>query len=95
MAVRKYEFENPFAAVQTNGIDLIGLEEKPVYQSIINAGIYVLKPSVIGFIKKNENIDMPILFERFIKKNLKTIIFPIHEQWLDIGRPEDFKKINN
>lgn len=95
MAVRINEWENPFGVVQTNDLDIIGFEEKPVQKSIINAGVYVLNPEVIDFVIKNEQIDMPDLFIRLKEKGYKTIIFPIHEQWLDIGRPEDFKKINN
>jgi NDP-sugar pyrophosphorylase family protein len=30
-----------------------------------------------------------------IEKKLKSISFPIHEYWLDIGRIEEFEKANN
>ena len=35
---------------------------------------------------------MPNLFERLKEKNLRTIVYPVHEPWLDIGRPEDYYK---
>jgi len=92
MAVRIHEWENPYGVVQTKGVDIINFEEKPVVRSHINAGAYVLEPSVIDFIKKNENLDMPTLFSRLKEKNLRTIVYPVHESWLDIGRPEDYFK---
>ena len=92
MAVRIHEWENPYGVVRTEGLDIIDFQEKPVVRSHINAGVYVLEPAVLNYIKKNENLDMPNLFQRLKEKNLKTIVYPIHEPWLDIGRPEDYFK---
>ena len=39
---------------------------------------------------KNEN-DMPMLFERIRKSGNRTVAYPMHEPWLDVGRPDDFK----
>ncbi len=93
MAVRSHEWENPYGVVRTKGIDIIGFEEKPVVRSHINAGVYVLEPLAINVIKKNEKLDMPNIFERLKKKNLKTVVYPIHEPWADIGMPEDYLKV--
>ena len=93
MAVRNHEWENPYGVVRTNGVDIIDFEEKPVVRSHINAGVYVLEPSAINVIKKNEKLDMPDIFERVKGKNLRTIVYPIHEPWLDIGIPEDYLKV--
>ena len=93
MAVRNHEWENPYGVVRTKGVDIIGFEEKPVVLSHINAGVYVLEPSAINVIKKNEKLDMPDIFERVKGKNLRTIVYPVHEPWLDIGIPEDYFKV--
>lgn len=93
MAVRIHEWENPYGVVRTKGIDIVDFEEKPIVRNNINAGVYVLEPSVIKEIKKNKNLDMPDLFELLKKKNLKTIVYPVHELWLDVGRPEDYYKV--
>jgi dTDP-glucose pyrophosphorylase len=92
MAVRIHEWENPYGVVKTKGVEIIDFEEKPIVRSHINAGVYVLQPSTIDLIKKSEKLDMPTLFQRIKKKNLKTIVYPVHEPWLDIGRPEDYYK---
>jgi len=89
MAVRSHEIQNQFGVVVTNGIELEGFEEKPVYRSYINAGIYVLEPKVLSLLKFHEYCNMPTLFE-LIKENLgRTVVFPMHESWLDVGRPGD------
>lgn len=92
MAVRVHEWQHPFGVVQTNGIDIIGFEEKPVHRSHINAGVYVLEPEALGFLEKDVRCDMPTLFERLQAKEKRTAAYPIHEPWLDVGRQEDLNR---
>jgi len=89
MAVRVHEWQHPFGVVKTKGIDIIGFEEKPVFRSHINAGIYVLEPEVLNFLESGFYCDMPTLFERLQGKAKCTAAYPIHEPWLDVGRPDD------
>jgi len=95
MAVRLHEWQHPFGVVKTSGVNIIGFEEKPVARSHINAGIYVLEPSVLDSIGVNEHCDMPTLFMRVQKKQASTIVYPMHEPWLDVGRPADLEKARN
>jgi dTDP-glucose pyrophosphorylase len=92
MAVKGYEWQNPFGVVQTEGLEITGFEEKPITRSYVNAGVYVLEPSSLSFLKKSETCDMPTLLKRLKEKSNSLIAYPIHEPWLDIGRPEDLKK---
>ncbi len=89
MAVRLHEWQHPFGVVKTKGVDIIGFEEKPVSRSHINAGIYVLEPDALDSIGKDEHCDMPTLFARLKDKPARTIVYPMHEPWLDVGRPDD------
>lgn len=90
MAVRLHEWQHPYGIVHTEGIDITGFEEKPVSLSHVNAGIYVLEPAVLDHLTGGEHCDMPTLFERLQKKGERTIVYPMHELWLDVGRPEDY-----
>jgi len=94
MAVRQHELKNPYGVVQVDGMDIVGFEEKPIISSNINAGIYVLSPKVMNFIKKNVYCDMPNLFENLRFKNKPIKAYLTHESWMDIGRPDDLKKAN-
>jgi len=91
MAVRVHEWQHPFGVVQTEGIDIVGFEEKPVARSHINAGVYALDPSSLDELNKNSPCDMPTLFRRLQTKELRTVAYPMHEPWLDVGRPSDYK----
>ena len=91
MAVRLHEWQHPFGVVKTQGVDIIGFEEKPVSRSHINAGIYVLEPRALDLLGPHEHCDMPTLFERLQKKAERAIVYPMHEPWLDVGRPDDLR----
>lgn len=91
MAVRLHEWQHPFGVVKTKGVDIIGFEEKPVSRSHINAGIYVLEPKALDLLGPDEHCDMPTLFERLQTKDERAIVYPMHEPWLDVGRPDDLK----
>lgn len=98
MAVRQHEIQNQFGVVRTKGVDIEGFEEKPIYRSHVNAGIYVLNPDTLNFLKKEQPCDMPTLFERIKQNAGRTIVYPMHEPWLDVGRPEDLvsaRKMHN
>jgi dTDP-glucose pyrophosphorylase len=92
MAVRPYEWQHPFGVVHSNGMDIIGFEEKPIFRSYVNAGIYVFEPSAVDVLEANTYCDMPTLFERLGSQSERTIVFPMHEPWLDVGRPEDLEQ---
>ncbi len=89
MAVRLHEWQNPCGVVQTQGVEILGFVEKPISRSHINAGVYVLDPPVLNLLGKGIHIDMPTLFEKLKKNGQRTVAYPMHELWLDVGRPED------
>jgi dTDP-glucose pyrophosphorylase len=91
MAIRMHEWQNPFGVVQTQGVEIISYEEKPVSYSYINAGVYVIEPRSLALLNKSEQYDMPTLFDLIKSKRERVVAFPIHETWLDVGSPDDLK----
>ncbi len=89
MAVRVHEWQHPFGVVQTQGVEIVGFEEKPVARSHINAGVYALDPAALSVLAADTHCDMPTLFERLQAKAQRTVAYPMHEPWLDVGRPDD------
>jgi dTDP-glucose pyrophosphorylase len=92
MAVRLHEWQHPFGVVRTKGVDIVGFEEKPVQRTHINAGIYVLEPEALELLEVGEPCDMPTLFARLKQQTARTIVYPMHEPWLDVGREDDLHK---
>lgn len=92
MCVRDYEIKIPFGVIEGEGHEITAMVEKPTYRYFVNAGIYVISNEIVNSIPNNERLDMPFLFERKKQEGLKTLKFPIHEYWLDVGRHDDFRK---
>ena len=95
MAVRLHEWQHPFGVVRTNGVDIVGFDEKPVARTHINAGVYVLEPSAIDSLNLGEPCDMPTLFSRLRAEHARTIVYPMHEPWLDVGREADLERADS
>jgi len=92
IAVRAHGYQNPFGVVYTDAEKVIGYEEKPIIQNNINAGVYVLNSSSFELLEKDAYCDMPELIEKIRISTNDVFAYPIHEPWLDIGRPDDFDK---
>jgi dTDP-glucose pyrophosphorylase len=92
MAVRLHEWQHPFGVVRSRGVDIIGFEEKPISRSHINAGIYVIEPAALDALRPGEPCDMPTLFTRLQERSARTIVYPMHEPWLDVGRAADLER---
>jgi dTDP-glucose pyrophosphorylase len=95
MAVRLHEWQHPFGVVQTKGVDIVGFEEKPIARTHINAGVYALDPSSLDVLDAHQPCDMPTLFERLQRLKMRTVAYPMHEPWLDLGRPDDLRRAGN
>ena len=94
MAVRMHEWQHPFGVVQMKGVEIVGFEEKPIARSHINAGVYALAPVALNSFGKGEHCDMPTLFEKLQAQGRRTVAYPMHEPWLDVGRPDDLHFAN-
>lgn len=92
VCVREYDFQIPFGVVQVDNYRMTGLKEKPVHRLFVNAGIYVLDPSIIHMIPQDTFYDMPDLLSSMVNQNETPAVFPIHEYWIDIGQMGDFQR---
>lgn len=92
VAVRQYDVEVPYGVVACEGANVVGVEEKPVLKFFVNAGIYMLQPSVRQYIPNGDHFDMTQLVQRLLDAGRSVVSFPIREYWLDIGQPEDYER---
>ena len=92
MCVREYDLQVPFGVVNVEGDRIVGIEEKPVHTFFVNAGIYVLDPSLLSLLPAHAPLDMPDFFEHIIGAGHDTAVFPIREYWMDVGQIDDFKR---
>lgn len=93
MCVREYDYQVPYGVVDIEGCSIKKIEEKPVYNFFVNAGIYVLNKSLINKVDGKSRLDITDFLEKELDSG-KVNAFPIHEYWLDIGRMEEYEKAN-
>lgn len=92
LCVRRVEQTVPFGVVEMAQHRLVNIEEKPVHNYFVNAGIYLLDPGLLPLIPNNRYLDMPDLFRKAIKNGHETAAFPFLDYWMDIGQMGDFNK---
>jgi dTDP-glucose pyrophosphorylase/CBS domain-containing protein len=92
MCVKKHVLQNPFGVVEIEGAQIVGFEEKPIFESYINAGVYVLSPQAANNIGKNMFVNTPDLFSNKNAEGMFMAAYTISGNWLDIGTPADWHK---
>ncbi|MDP2599159.1 MAG: nucleotidyltransferase family protein, partial [Deltaproteobacteria bacterium] len=92
VAVRSYEMEVPYGVIESNGVVVREVREKPRISWMVNAGIYLLEPHVQRLVPTGQSFNMTDLIQQLLEENLNVISFPIHEYWLDIGAHAEYKK---
>jgi dTDP-glucose pyrophosphorylase len=92
IGVRKHESVVPFGVVQCEGSRVTNIVEKPRSEVLINAGIYLIEPSLLPMIPADRRYDMTDLIRDSLDANRRVEAFPIREFWLDVGRPEDYRQ---
>ena len=92
VALRQYEMQVPYGVVEAKDGMVSELREKPRITFLVNAGIYLLEPSVLKHIPDAGRYDMTDLINRLLSEGERVVGFPVMEYWLDIGRLDDFQK---
>ncbi len=95
MALREYHFQIPYGVVEMVERRVAAIKEKPTTTFFVNAGIYILSPSVRGYVTKGEFLDMTELIKRLMADHRSVVGFPVHEYWLDIGQLEQYEQAQN
>ncbi len=92
VAVRQHRLTVPYGVLETDGIVVNAIREKPTFHYNTSAGIYVIGKDARCCIPKNQHFDMPDLIHNLLLARHRVVSFPIHEYWLDIGQIEDYRK---
>ena len=94
ICIREYETTLPYGVVKINESNVIALEEKPITNHYINAGIYCFKPDILDLLPQDNPCDIPQLIYLILEKKWAVSAFPIHEYWLDVGHPTSLEQAN-
>lgn len=90
VGVRRYDLQVPYGVVESDGLYVRRLTEKPQLSFFVNAGIYLLEPAVHQYIPNGQRFNMTDLIQRLLDEGRPVVSFPIVEYWLDIGQHADY-----
>lgn len=90
VGVKVLDTQIPFGVIELEGNQIVAMQEKPVYRDFVNAGVYVLEPSVVGSVPAAVRLDMPDLVAEWLGRR-KVFAYPMHESWRDLGHIEDLE----
>ena len=91
VCVRKIKQNIPFGVVSLDKDSraIEAITEKPDYEFLVNAGIYILEPGIIELVPKDSFFDMVSLIKKALANGYKVGAFPVIEYWRDLGRHEE------
>ena len=90
VCTRSHRVRIPFAVMTSSGAKLERFVEKPMYDFQVNAGVYILSPTLIEKIP-SKFYNMTDLVDDLLDSKSAVGVFPIHENWKDIGNLIDFR----
>ena len=91
MGVRRYVHEVPFGCVEVSNGEIVRLEEKPPIERLVNAGIYLLEPSLLARVPR-EFFPVTSLFEECLRNRERIGAFEIEDDWMDVGQRDQLRK---
>lgn len=90
IAVAQHEVQIPFGVVRVDDDGrFLSIDEKPKLINFVAAGMYILGPEVRSLVTAGRRTEMPELLDKARRSGLSIGVFPIHEYWRDVGRPDD------
>lgn len=94
VCVREFDVQVPFGVMRIERVEVRDIIEKPVNRFMVNAGIYVLEPSIVARVLPDTPVDMPDILRSAIADGHRVIAFPVYEYWADVGRIEDYQRVS-
>ena len=92
IGVREYHHTIPFGCVETEAGQVVKIEEKPLITRLINSGVYIINPELVGRVPKNEFYPITTFFDECLQDGESVGAYAIEEEWLDVGQWEQLQK---
>lgn len=88
MVCSSKNFQIPYGVIKSNEDgEILGIEEKPRFNYLINTGVYIIEPNALNLLEDNTVMSMPELALKCKQNGMKVGIFPVSDKaWLDMGQ---------
>lgn len=84
-AVHLEPFAIPFGEVQVQGAKIVAYTEKPVHRIPISSGVFVLGPTAVALLPRNQRTEVASLASRLLAAGLPIEAFVHNAPWIDVN----------
>ncbi len=88
---RPYSHQVPFGCLDIRDDAVIGIQEKPVLERCVNAGVYVISPKVLELVPR-KFFPITELFQTLLDRGDKVGSYEITTDWTDVGQHSELSK---
>lgn len=88
---RPYSHQIPFGCIDLQGGRVLNIQEKPIVERCVNAGVYILSPAAIGLVPK-KFFPITELFQTLLEQGEKISSYEITTDWADVGQHRDLSQ---
>jgi NDP-sugar pyrophosphorylase family protein len=81
-----------FGVIETEGDWVVDYFEKPQIASLVSMGVYAFKRDILKYIPAGQQFDFPDLVHKMLDNEVYPAVYRHRGEWLDIGRPDDYKR---
>ncbi len=95
VATVPYSVDIPYAVMDLKDNDVRSLKEKPTVTYYANAGIYLFKRELLHHVPNDTVYQATDFIEDLLKQSKKVTRYPIVGYWIDIGKHDDYQKVQD
>jgi len=88
---RPYTHQIPFGCLDIADSTVLSIQEKPMVERSVNAGVYVLSPHVVSMVP-SEFFPITNLFQTLLEHGEKVAAYEITTDWTDVGHHSELSK---
>ena len=92
VAAIPYSVSIPYGILELEERQVKDIHEKPTYNYYANSGIYLIKKELLELIPDSMLYNATDFMQKLIQEGYNVVRFPLVGYWIDIGKPEDYKK---
>ena len=85
-----HQHQVPYGVAEYKDEEFVGLREKPIEGTLVNAGVYVFDPEALEHMPGEGHFDVP----DFLKNLDRLAAYPIDGHWIDVGHYQDYARAN-
>jgi len=95
VAAVPYSVNIPYGIFDIEEGYIKALKEKPSFNYYANAGIYIIKTKLLDLIPKDTFFDATDFMNKLITEKYSVVRYPLIGYWYDIGKIEDYKRVQD